>query len=412
MDVDKDVDKIREEYNMLKYWTFLDAANQMIPGNYWLKAQEEYLNFLRCGRIGTVPAADIAAHPFLTSVYNECVERAAELIHAKKNEVTHIYRVVTAINFIFYNMLRWQEGDNVVFTDSTYPSVTYVLMQLNRKRGVELRRVNHINGEVRLSDLEEKIDEKTKLVCINRTYAFCGFTYPYVKEICEIAHKNGALVFDDAYQALGAIEIDVHKDDIDFLVSGSYKWQCGPEGDGIFYIREDLIDQFSDCDWGDYVGASCPSPPPFARPGHDNLKSWDFPIGKTAERFNQVVVTGSSIFGWNATLKFLNDLGISKIEKRVRRLGGYAIERLEDIGCKVLTPVDPAKRHGLIVYTTGSDEKDTKSSQRFSGPPRGEKPIIVSYRGQAGIAGIRVCTHFFNTEEDIDKLITVQKTLM
>jgi len=412
MDVNKDVEKIREEYNMLKYWTFLDAANQMIPGNYWLKAQEEYLNFLKCGRIGTVPAADIAAHPFLTSVYNESIVRAAELIHAKNNEVTHIYRVVTAINFILYNMLRWEEGDNIVFTDLTYPSSTYVLLQLNRKKGVELRRVNHVNGEVHLSDLEKKIDKKTKLVCINRTYAFCGFTYPYVKELCQIAHKYGALVFDDAYQALGAIDIDVHDDNIDFLLSGSYKWQCGPEGDGIFYIREELIDQFSDCDWGDYVGASTPGVPPFTRPDHDNLESWHFPMSKTAERFNQVVVTGPSIFGWNATLKFLNDLGIRNIEKRVRRLGGYAIERLEEIGCKVLTPVDPIKRHGLIVYTTGSYEKDIKSFQRFSGPPRGEKPIKVSYRGQGGIAGIRVCTHFFNTEEDIDELIKVQKTLM
>jgi len=412
MDIDKDVDRIREEYDMLKYWVFLDAANQMIPGNYWLKAQEEYLNFLRSGRIDTVPSADIAAHPFLTSVYQECIERAAKLIHAKKNEVTHIYRVVTAVNFILYNMLRWQEGDNVVFTDLTYPSVTYVLLQLSRKRGIELRRVNHVNGEIRLSDLEKKIDKRTKLVCINRTYAFCGFTYPYVRELCEIAHKYGALVLDDAFQALGAIEIDVHKDDIDLLVSGSYKWQCGPEGDGIFYIKEDLIDQFMDCDWGDYVGASCPGVPPFTRLDHDNLKSWDFPMGRTAERFNQVVVTGPSIFGWNATLKFLNDLGISKIEERVRRLGGYAIERLEAIGCKVLTPIDPTKRHGLIVYTTGSEEKDIRSFQRFSNPPRGEKPIKVTYRAQAGIAGIRVCTHFFNTEEDIDKLIEVQKAII
>lgn len=413
MDVDKEIDKIREEFDMLKYWVFFDSANQMIPGNYWLKAQEDYLNFLRCGRIETAPPADMAAHPFLTYTFYECRNRAANLIHAKKTEVTHIYRVVTAVNFIIYNMLRWEKGDNVVFTDLTYPSVTYVLLHLSRKIGVELRRVNNINGEILISDLEEKIDEKTKLVCINRTYAFCGFTYPDVKQVCKIAHNQSALVLDDAFQALGAIEIDVHKDDIDFLLSGSYKWQCGPEGCGIFYIREDLIDRFYGCDWEDYFISGLPGKvPPFKLPDHDNIRSWDYPMPKSAERFNQAVCVGSSLFGWNATLKFLDRLGIKNIEKRVRRLGGYLIEKLQGIGCTVLTPSDPEKRHGLIVYTTGSRGKDFESYTRFSCPPKDEKPIKVSYRGQGGIAGIRVCTHFFNTEEEIDYLVNIQKELM
>lgn len=412
MDIEGNIDQIREEFDMLKYWTWLDWGNQSIPGNYWLKAQEDYLGFLRRGRI-EMSIGDIGAHPHMGCMYEECRQRAAKLIHAKVNEVTHIYRVVTAFNFLIYNILRWESGDNVVFTDLTYPSNSVVLLDIHRKRGVELRRVRNVNGEIVLSDLEEKIDEKTKLVCINHTYAFCGFTYPYVKELCEIAHRNGALVVSDAAQALGAIDINVHEENIDFLISGSYKWQCGPEGAGLFYIREDLIEQFGNCDWQNYNFLEFPGGIPFLiGVDHDNVNGWEYPMIMTADRFNQAIITGSSIFGWNATLKFLDGVGIKNIETRVRRLGGYLIDRLQDIGCKVYTPTEPTKRHGLIVYTTGSREKDLKSLDKLNNPGRGKKPIKVSYRGQAGICGLRVSTHFINTKEDIDIFIKNQKELM
>lgn len=406
MELDRDIDKIREEYDLLKYCVFLNAAMRMIPGNYWLKASQDFLDFQRRGR---VELCDVINRPFLPPTYYECLERAAKLIHAKPNEVTYMYRVVTAANLII-NMLDWKKTDNIVFTDLAYPSIPFILLGLQKKTGVELRRIKNVSGEILMSDLEEKVNENTKLVCINHTTPCCGFTYD-VKEVCRIAHKNNALVLDDAFQALGAIEIDVHKDNVDFLISGSYKWQCGPEGAGVFYIREDLIEKFDD-GWRNYWTAEYPGSIPFTLPDHDNIKSWDYPTIKSAERFNQGICVGPSIFGWNETLKFLDNLGAKNIEQRVRKLGGYLIEKLQDTGCQVLTPIEPERRHGLIVYTTGSFESDLESYNRFTHPPQGEKPIIVSRLAVGGIGGIRVSTHFFNTEEDIDTLIKVQRELM
>lgn len=408
MDLDKDIDKIREEYDLLKYWIYLDAAGAMVPGNYWLKAEEDFLDFQRRGSIER-KLAGIAVHPFLTHTYYECIDQAAKLINAKPSEVTNMYRVVTAANLVINNMLDWGKEDNAVFTDLTYPSLVFILRQLSKRKDFELRRVNHVNGEILMSDLEKRIDDNTKLVCITRTSAFNGFTYN-VKEVCRIAHKHNALVLDDAMQALGAIEVDVREDNVDFLISGSYKWLCGPEGAGIFYIREDLIDKFEG--YWNYLAAQFPGAIPFDEPGHDNLESWDYPLVKNANRFDQNVCVGPSLFGWNATLKFLDSLGIENIERRVRKLGGYLIERLQDIGCKVLTPLEPEKRHGLITYTNGSYESDLNCVKKLTSPPPYRKPIKVSYKAQAGIGGIRVATHFFNTEEEIDELIKVQKELL
>ncbi|GAH42525.1 unnamed protein product, partial [marine sediment metagenome] len=102
MDVDKDIDKIREEYDLLKYWIYFNACGAMIPGNYWLKAEEDFLDFQGRGSIDR-SLGGIATHPWLIHTYYECNERAAKLINAKPSEVTHMYRVVTAANLIINN---------------------------------------------------------------------------------------------------------------------------------------------------------------------------------------------------------------------------------------------------------------------------------------------------------------------
>jgi cysteine desulfurase/selenocysteine lyase len=408
--IDEHLDEIRSEFGLLDHWVYLNAADQMIPGNYWLKAVREFYNFVEFGRMEDIPTADIATHPFLLPACAESIELSAAFINADKDEVTNAYRPAITANLILYNMFDWHEGDNVVITDLSYPSIPYILQDLKRRYGLEIRVVRNIDGEILMEDMEKLIDENTRMVIVDRTTAFCGFTFD-MKEVCRIAHSRGALVLDDAMQALGAIEIDVKDDDVDMLVSGAYKWQCGPEGAGIFYIKRSLMDTI-DARFRNYIWADFPGPIPFADKDHDTLKSWTYPPMNNANQFSQDVTIGPALFGWIATMKFYRKIGMKNVEQRVRRLGTYAIERLEDIGCRVTCPTDPSKRHGLITYTTGDYEKDAAFFQRCASPGRCMKPIKISMRTLGGIGNLRVSTHFFNTEEEIDYLIDLQKKML
>jgi len=403
------MDKHRDEYPMLNHWVFFNAADQMVAGRYWLNAMRESLNLYEAGRAEDDPPFGPVTHPFLTTVFNEVNSRAAKLIHAKENEVTNMYRVMTASNSILNDLMDLKKGDNVVFSDLDYPSIPFILLNL-QKKGVELRRIGNVNGEILMGDMEKAIDEHTKVVILNRTTPWAGFTYD-VRAVSQIAHEHGALVLDDAIQAVGAIDVDVHKDDVDFLITGSYKWQGGPEGSGIFYIREDLIDQFEPS-FRNYIWADLPDGIPFGFPDHDNLKHWDSPLVRNANKFNLGESVSPVLFGWNATLKFYEKVGIKNIESEVRSLGDYAIDRLKEIGCRVYTPEDREKRHGLVKYTTGDPSLDLKTFNRFNNPPAGEKPVKVSLRALGGIDGIRVSCHFFNTKDEIDTLVETQERLM
>lgn len=403
------MEKHRDEFPMLDHWVFFNSADQMVAGKYWLSAMRESLNMYESGRIEDDPPYGPVTHPFLTTVFNEVNRRSARLIHAKENEVTSMYRVMSSANLILNDLMEIGHGDNVVFSDLDYPSIPYILLNL-QKKGVELRRIRNVDGEIRMSDMEKAIDDRTKIVILNRTTPWAGFTYN-VKEVTGIAHEHGALVLDDAIQSVGAIDVDVHRDNVDFLITGSYKWQSGPEGAGIFYIREDLIEKFEP-KFRNYIWADLPDGIPFGFPDHDNLKHWDRPLQMNANRFNMGESVTPVLFGWNATLKFYEQVGIENVEREVRSLGNYAMEKLKEIGCKVFTPEDRTKRHGLIKYTTGDPSIDAETFNAFNMPPPGQKPIKVSMRALGNVDGIRVSCHFFNTREEVDDLVDRQRVIM
>ncbi len=396
------LDEIREQFDLTNYWLYFNAADQMIPGKYWLKAVRDFFDFQERGRMEDIPVQDIATHPFLTTAYYEAIDKSARLIGADPDEVTLAYRPMQVCNMVVNDLIEWAPGDNIVFTDLQYPSYPYVFRGLQERSGVELRCVKNVAGAIPMEALEQAIDERTKLVSINRTTAFCGFTYD-VKEVCRIAHAKGAYVLDDAFQAVGAISVDVHDDGVDFLTTGSYKWQCGPEGAGLFYIRKDLIPAFQPR-FCNYLAIEMPRGLPFSLHDHDNVRDWDQPQIETAEKFSLGSVTGPSAFGWLATLKFYEKLGMDNIDRRVRRLGRYAVEALREAGVTFTSPTAPASMHGLFTYTTGSPELDLESFHELNAPPLGKRPIKVSMRALGGIGGVRISTHFFNTEEEIQEL--------
>ena len=146
--IDEHLDEIRAQYKLLDHWVYLNAADQMIPGNYWLQAVRDFYNFVEYGRMEDIPTADIATHPFLLSAWNESIRLSAKFINADADEVTNAYRPAVTANLILYDMFDWREGENVVITDLSYPSIPYILQDLKRRYGIEIRMVRNVGGEI------------------------------------------------------------------------------------------------------------------------------------------------------------------------------------------------------------------------------------------------------------------------
>ncbi len=69
--------------------------------------------------------------------------------------------------------------------------------------------------------------------------------------------------------------------------------------------------------------------------------------------------------------------------------------------------MEPERRGGLVTYSAGSHELNKKIYEGLT-----SKNILVFMRYSGGVGGIRVATHFFNTEAEIDKLLNVQEKIM
>jgi selenocysteine lyase/cysteine desulfurase len=307
----------------------------------------------------------------------------ARLVNAAEDEVASVENTSTGLNIIA-NMLNYPSGSNVVTTDLEYPSAVYPWMK--KKLGVTLRYVGNKAGKILLEDLKKAVDDKTVAVVISHVEYANGFRFD-LKAVSEIAHSQGAYLIVDAIQSLGALPVDVKHDDVDFLTAACYKWMLGPPGAGYLYVRKEFIEKFEP----PFIGWASVKPEIF-----ETIDAWEIRhlhLSETASRFEVGTPSRVSVCGAAAALKLLLNVGIENIEKRILKLTDHLIERLIEKGLKFQTPLEPECRSGIVNFLTDNPQERTSKLA--------EKGIIVSARSH----GIRVSPHFYNTEEEIDKLV-------
>ena len=307
----------------------------------------------------------------------------AKLIGAKPDEIALVENTSMGLN-IAANVLHYPRHSKVVTTDLEYPSVVYPW--LRRSLGVKVHYVKNVNGKILLEDMEKAVDDKTVAVAVSHVEYVNGFRHD-LQALSEIAHEHGAYLIVDAIQSAGAIQIDVKKDDVDFLTTACYKWLLSPPGAGYLYVKEELIEKFEP----PFVGWASVKQEVF-----DTIDFWDIwnlKLSETASRFEVGSPGFISLIGAAEALKLLLNVGIENIQKRILSLTDHLIESVKNLGLKLQTPEEPQYRSGVVNFKIDKPKEVAESLNR--------KGIIVSARAH----GLRVSPHFYNTKEEIDKLL-------
>jgi len=313
----------------------------------------------------------------------------AKLIQAKPEEIAFVENTSMGLN-IAANVLHYPPDSKIVTTDLEYPTVVYPW--LRKKLDVKVHYVKNIDGKILLEDMERAVDDKTVAVAVSHVEYVNGFRHD-LQALSEIAHKHGAYLIVDAIQSAGAMQIDVKKDDVDFLATACYKWLLSPPGAGYLYVKKELIEQFEP----PFVGWASVKPEVFET--LDFWDIWSLELSETASRFEVGSPSFISLIGAAEALKILLNFGIENIEKRILKITNYLIESVKSLGLKLQTPEEPQYRSGVVNFKIGKPREIAESLQR--------KGIIVSARGH----GLRVSPHFYNTEEEIDKFIEEIKNI-
>jgi selenocysteine lyase/cysteine desulfurase len=314
----------------------------------------------------------------------------AKLINADIEEIALVENTSMGLNIIT-SLLDLQKRSKVVTTDLEYPSVVYPWL---RKERVEVEYVKNDNGKILPEDMEKAVNDETVAVVVSHVEYTNGFRND-LKVLAEIAHEHGAYLVVDAMQSAGAIQLDVKRDDVDFLATGCYKWLLAPAGAAYLYVRDELIKQFEPM----FVG--------WASVKKEVLNTIDLydnrhvVFSDSASRFEIGYSSFVSYVGANAAIKMLLDFGMERVQDRILRMTDHLIGELEGRGARLQTPTERKEyRSGIVNFKADNPAELTEALRK--------KGIVVSARGN----GIRVSPHYYNTNEETDEFVDQVCSLM
>lgn len=313
-------------------------------------------------------------------VYDECRAAAARLVGSRPERVAFIQNTSHGISLLAGGQ-DWAEGDNVVVPEMEFPS-NYLAWLALENQGVELRKLRLVDGRVTPEQLQQTIDERTKIVTLSQVQYFNGFRAD-LAAIADVTHNHGAKLIVDGTQSVGAVPVDVEAMGIDALVVSSHKWMLGPLGIGFMALSDAMFEttRVSQIGW-----LSVNDPFAFNR-------TIDLPDDAT--RFEPGTENSAGIYGLAARLKEIEAYTLKGIEARILGLNSRLADALTSQGFEIRSPMEPGTRSGILSFRR-PDVATPSTVEALE-----KKGIYIGYREGA----LRASPHYYNSEEEIDALV-------
>ena len=311
----------------------------------------------------------------------------AELLGTSSQQIALVPNTSMGINIVAHGF-PWNAGDNIVTLSNEFPANQYPWMNL-RDQGVEVRVVDVKNVAVDIQQILDICDARTRLITVSWV-SFCTGYRMQLKELIATAHARGILVFLDAIQGIGVFPLDVEQLDVDFVAADGHKWMLGPEGAGIFYLKQSHLDLLRPV----MVGWNS-----VKRPFDFDKINWQ--PRPTATRFEGGSNNMVGLIGLGASLSLLKELGLtSKVSPIAEQILDYiAVARtaLIDLGAELFGPEDRAHQSGILSFDF--PREDLSRVRQLCMDNR----VVLSCRG----GRLRISPHAYNNQDDLDRLLNV-----
>ena len=318
--------------------------------------------------------------------YEEAKYILAELINSTPARIAFVDNTSNGINIIAQG-LKLKKGDRILLNDIEFPANVYPFLNL-KKNGIEIDFAKSQNGIVSAEDIINSIKENTKLISVSFVQFLSGYKVD-LEKLGKYCNENGIILSVDAIQGLGALQLDVKRCNIDFISCGTQKWLLGLQGLGFVYVSENLQGKLDP----KYVGW-------LSVKNAWSLLNYDLSLRNSAERFQNGTINTFGIYALNASLKLFKEFGIENVERRVIENSTYFINELKNIGYNpILKNQSEESLSGIVSIR---NEKNKEIYEELE-----KKNVNAAFR--EGI--IRFSPHFYNTNEEIDIVISKLKEI-
>ena len=324
-------------------------------------------------------------------------ERLAEFLGTVPERLVFTQNVTTAINIVAASLRLAAPGD-VLMSAREYGSMQWAWERAARRQGLTVRFVRlplmpSDPGEI-VEAYRAAITPRTRLLFFSHVLAATGLVLP-VKELCDIARRHGVLTVVDGAHAPAMVDVDIDALGCDFYGGNCHKWLLAPIGSGFLAVGRDGLDRLQplQVSWGYY-------------PDRNRRPDERDEFGSTP-RLRQLEFEGTrDPCAWLVVpdaIDFQAALGWAAIRERVRELATYTRRRFDGLaGLRLTTPADPAL-HGAMTAFWWPPGLDAERLQQQLWDRRIEAVVGEWPDGLT----LRVSTHFYTTEAEIDRLADV-----
>lgn len=313
-------------------------------------------------------------------------------------KVVFTSNVTDSLNIAIRGILK--ENDHVITSSLEHNAVWRCLKTLEKDINIKIDTVEcSKDGITNPENIKKYIRKDTALIVFTQASNVLGTIQP-IKEIGKIARENKIVFLVDAAQSAGAMKIDIKEDNIDILAFTGHKSLLGPMGTGGLIINTDIDIK------------------PLKAGGTGGDSAYEYQPDYYPNHLETGTSNVSGIAGLRAAIKFLNREGIDNIHNKEKELTKYALQRLETVkDIEIYGPKDCEKILSVISFniknkrpediSTILDQKyDIMLRAGLHCAPTAHSVINTKDRGS-----LRIGIGYFNTKDDIDKLVEALNNL-
>ncbi|MFQ5831742.1 MAG: aminotransferase class V-fold PLP-dependent enzyme [Candidatus Thorarchaeota archaeon] len=365
-----DHDYIRRNFPTLSAMTYLNNAATGIPPKSSVDAMTRFLDD-RINARGDIEDTN--------RTLDEVRELLAKLQGGQESEYSLQPNTSAGINS-FAHSIEYPELSNVVLCDLEFPANYVPWQNVSRLNGVELRIVKSRNGAASLDAFRDLIDENTRVLVVSQVQFGSGFRVD-LGELARAVHEVGGYLAADVIQAIGWAETDFKKDKVDFAAGHAAKWLLGPIGAGYLYVDNKVIDQLTPRFLGWW--------------GVEKMEDFTYFDREPLPDAKKFQIGSPSVIGYVGmleSLKTIMEMPAEVREQVAMNNGDYLRKRLSEEG---IDHYDFGKKHNSPIVSC-----EPRNAEELNKKLTKEK-IHCSVRN----GRLRVSPHFYNTTEEIDRLM-------
>lgn len=331
--------------------------------------------------------------------YENTRDLVASFIGAKrKEEIVFTSGTTDSLNLIvngfFSNFL--EAGDEILLTKMEHASNIMPWFRVAGETGAQIKYIPlDDNNFVTLENIKKVVTPNTKVISLAEITNVVGDIRP-IKEICEFAHERDIFVVVDGAQSVPHKKIDVVDNDVDFLAFSAHK-MLGPTGVGVLYAKYELMQNIEPVNLGGGMNESFDTP--------EKMVLKDVPMRLEAGTPN---IAG--VIGFGEAIKYLNSIGMPKIENHEKNLREYLIEKL--IKIPHIDILNLESDSGIVAFNVDGifSEDVAYYLNKYGICVRAGNHCAKLTKDVLKVANsLRVSLYFYNTESDIDNLVELLK---